>query len=468
MKFAVRDISLILRSYFCRLGWDFNVGKYLPLNDQPDINQELELAEAAFDSGDEAGAAACFERLAEQGSAPAMTWAGYVYLHGKGVAVEKTLALKWFSTAAEAGDAEAMSLIGYMYASGEGVPVDMAMAHQWYLKAAEGGDAYGMLRVARLYFSGEGVAADRATARKWFLKAAETGDAEAMSWMGYIYAFGEGVPVDMAMAHQWYLKAAEGGHAYGMSRVAHLYFWGEGVAADRAAARKWNLRAAEAGDAYGQHSLSYMLDKDGEPEEAERWLRKAAEQGYEPALRSVREKRAYEMFKEKRYGEALPIFREAAGMGSAWSHEMLGYLYWRGYGVEVDRDRAIQRYEAAYDGGRSSVLSAIGRLHLSSGRPETALEWLRKDSPKPISSLYWQYRVLKEHLQLERYSGESGDVLRKAADAGHIFAKRDLTLQMLSGREGFRMRFRGAREWLGLFPRMVRMAVKDVYDERLG
>jgi TPR repeat protein len=368
----------------------------IPPNDQPDIDQEFQLARAAFRSGDEAGAAASFERLAEQGSAPAMTWVGYIYLYGKGVAAEKALALKWFS------------------------------------------------------------------------KAAEAGDAEAMMWIGDIHAFGQGVPVDTAMAHQWYLKAAEGGDADGMSRVAHFYLWGEGVAADKAAARKWYLRAAEAGDACGQHCLASMLDKDGEPEEADRWLRKAAEQGYEPAIQSDRERRANAMFNEKRYGEVLPILREAASEGSAWSREMLGYLYWQGYGVQVDHDQSVQHYEAAYAGGRSSVSNAIGRLHLKLGRPEMALEWFRKDSHKPISSLYWQYRVLKEHPHLERHPGETAEFLRKAADAGHIFAKRDLAFRMLSGREGLRMCFRGGREWVGLLPRIVRMAVKDVYDERLG
>lgn len=80
-----------------------------------------------------------------------MTWVGYIYLYGKGVAAEKALALKWFSKAAEAGDAEAMMWIGDIHAFGQGVPVDTAMAHQWYLKAAEGGDADGMSRVAHFY-----------------------------------------------------------------------------------------------------------------------------------------------------------------------------------------------------------------------------------------------------------------------------------------------------------------------------
>jgi TPR repeat protein len=367
----------------------------IPPNDQPDIDQELELARAAFHSGDEASAAAWLERLAEQGSAPAMTWAGYVYLYGKGVAVEKALALKWFS------------------------------------------------------------------------KAAEAGDAEAMSWIGHIYASGDGVPADMAMAHQWYLKAAEGGDAYGMSRVAHLYCSGEGVAVDMAAARQWYLKAAEAGDAYGQHCLASMLDKDGEPEEAERWLQKAAEQGYEPSLRSVREQRAYEMFKEKRYGEALPILSEAARAGSAWAHEMLGIMCWNACGVSEDREQSLRHYQSAYDGGRTSLAPSIVAMHLKLGHPEAALEWASKGAVPPISSLYWQYRVLREHPHLQRHARESVEFLRKAADAGHMFAKRDIAVGMIKGSEGLGGRFLGALAWAGFFPNVVRIAAKDLEDERL-
>src|ERR1700752_2912099 len=95
-------------------------------------NNDLNAAKALFRSGDEAGALPLFNELAETGSAPAMTWVGYIYLYGKGVAVDTVAAFEWFSKAVEAGDAEAMMWIGYIHHYGHGVPVDFSLAREWY------------------------------------------------------------------------------------------------------------------------------------------------------------------------------------------------------------------------------------------------------------------------------------------------------------------------------------------------
>ena len=358
-------------------------------------NGELDSVKALFRSGDEAGAFPLFEKLAERGSAPAMTWVGYLYLEGKGAAVDTDAALRWFAKAVEAGDAEAMCWIGYMHYSGSGVAKDMAAARQWYLKAAEAGDS------------------------------------DAMSRLGQMYSFGNGVGIDMAAARHWYSKAAQSGHAE------------------------------------GQHRLASVLDQAGEREEAERWVRKAADQGYEPSVDWVRDRTTHQMLKEKRYEHALPVLEKAANAGSAWAHEWLGSMHWSGHGVVKDLDRSLQHYEAAYDGGRHSVATIIGRLHFVAGRPDAALEWLRRNSLRPSSSLYWQYRVVDAHPHLQRRPGESDELLRKAAEAGHVFAKRDMALRMIKGRKSLGTRLQGLRGLLGGFPHALRVIKNDENDERL-
>lgn len=49
---------------------------------------DLDFAVARYRSGDEVGAVPLFQKLADAGSAPAMTWVGYVYLEGRGVPVD--------------------------------------------------------------------------------------------------------------------------------------------------------------------------------------------------------------------------------------------------------------------------------------------------------------------------------------------------------------------------------------------
>jgi TPR repeat protein len=252
-----------------------------------------------------------------------------------------------------------------------------------------------------------------------------------------------------------------------MARLGYMYSFGCGVAADKAAARLWYSRAAAAGDDNGQHCFAAVLSEAGEHEEAERWLRKAAEQGYEPSINSLREQTTQRMLKKEHFHQALPLLKYAANAGSAWAHEWLGYMHARGKGVRKDREQAILHYEGAHEGGRRSAAFNAGRGHFSLGRPEAAIDWLRKDSYYPISSLYWRYRVLKEHPRLEQYPGEGLELLRKAADAGHVFAKRDIAGRMIKGQKEFGTRLQGLRLWLHTIRHGYRVIMDDVDDERL-
>lgn len=307
--------------------------------DPGDLDRELDAAKAIFRSGDESGAVPLFKKLAEAGSAAAMTWVGYVYLKARGVAVDTATAHEWFLKAAEAGDAEAMDWLGHIHFYGDGVEVDFDLARDWYLKGALAGDADAMCRFGQMYFYGTGVEIDKAMAFQWYLKAAQAGDGNAMSHLGSMYFIGDDIPVDLDAARLWYSKSAE------------------------------------AGDAYGQHCYASLLDKAGKRDEAIGWLRKASEQGYDPSTKALGEQTAYQFLQEKRYAEAALLLKES---GSAWAHEWLGYLYSRGYGISKDLDIAITHYEMAYSGGNHAVAIRLGHTNHEKGRPEEAIDCYAK------------------------------------------------------------------------------------------
>ncbi|WP_136625509.1 tetratricopeptide repeat protein [Mesorhizobium norvegicum] len=358
-------------------------------------DQELDAAKAIYRSGDEAGAVPLFKKLAEAGSAPAMTWVGYVYLEGRGVAEDSVAALDWFLKAAEAGDGEAMGWIGH------------------------------------IYFGGNGVDVDKATAYRWYVKASDAGDASAMSWRGYMLSQGIGVPVDLDAARLWFSKSAE------------------------------------LGDADGQHNYGSVLATAGEREEADRWLQKAAAQGHKASTKWQRQHDAHNLLGAKRYAEGLPVLEKLAEDGDAWAHEWLGYIYLWGRGVAKNFDEAVQHYEAAYEGGQHAVANLAGIANFRAGRPEVALKWLRTETSKPISSLYWQFRVLDANPRLEDHAGERNELLLKAAKAGHLYAQRALAMRMIKGQGNFGTRLQGLRMFCGIFPQVVRIVDNDPYDERL-
>ncbi len=64
-----------------------------------------------------------------------------MYFLGRGVAKDKSEAVRWFRKAADQGNARGQYLLGVSYANGEGAAKDEGEAVKWYRKAAEQGHA---------------------------------------------------------------------------------------------------------------------------------------------------------------------------------------------------------------------------------------------------------------------------------------------------------------------------------------
>ena len=139
-------------------------------------------------------------------AAPA--WAGIaegVTAYNRG---DYATALREFRPLANQGTAVAQTFLGFMYAKGQGVPQDDAEAAKWFRKTAEQGDAVAQYLLGFLYAEGPGVPQDFAEAAKWLRKAAMQGYAFAQGDLGFMYEKGRGVPQDYVQAHMWYNLAA--------------------------------------------------------------------------------------------------------------------------------------------------------------------------------------------------------------------------------------------------------------------
>lgn len=163
----------------------------------------------------------------------------------------------------------------------------------------------------------------------------------------------------------------------------------------------------------------------------------------------------------------MPILEKLGEDGSAWAHQWLGYIYLYGRGGTKNFGLAAKHYEAAYEGGRHELAVPAGIANFRASRPEAALEWFRKDAKAPISSFYWQYRVLASRPELERHSGEAEELLVKAADAGHVYARRAVALKMIKGNRKFGTRLEGLRMFGRVFSHALRIHENDPNDESL-
>lgn len=84
-------------------------------------------------------------------------------------------AMIWYTKAAEQYSAHAQCFLGFMYYCGEGVTKDLQQAIYWYTKAAEQGYAYAQYTLGFMYYCGEGVTKDLQQALYWYTQAVEQG-----------------------------------------------------------------------------------------------------------------------------------------------------------------------------------------------------------------------------------------------------------------------------------------------------
>ena len=115
---------------------------------------------------------------------------------------------------------------------------------------------------------------------------------------------------------------------------------------------KWYRKAAEQGHVRAQFYLGLICERGIGAErlgrdraEAEKWIKKAAEHGYGPAMCGMVYYcmgNAVTMPKDER--KALGLYLRAAEAGSEEACFRLGLIYEHGLGVEPDQEKALEWY----------------------------------------------------------------------------------------------------------------------------
>lgn len=117
-----------------------------------DEDAQLKAAEGLWRSHKSEQALPTVEAMAQQGHPRAMVLLGLMHWEGRGgMPKNPTLALQWLQKAAQQGSALAAVWLGYIYEKG---PQDMrqpSLAENWYRKAARAGDSTGLYSLGKLY-----------------------------------------------------------------------------------------------------------------------------------------------------------------------------------------------------------------------------------------------------------------------------------------------------------------------------
>jgi len=124
--------------------WNAGIDLFERLTSEGNLAGQFALASALFDGnlGLKADPQRTFDllrRVAESGWPRAQYALGNLYFYGKGVAKDKTEAVKWLQKAADQADANAQGFLAEIYLHGDGAPQDLVEAYKWRLLAWRSG-----------------------------------------------------------------------------------------------------------------------------------------------------------------------------------------------------------------------------------------------------------------------------------------------------------------------------------------
>jgi TPR repeat protein len=239
---------------------------------------------------------------AQQGEATAQCWLGACCAEGRGVPVDKTMAVRWYEAAAAQGHARAQCNLGACYSEGIGVTRDIMQAVKWWEAASAGpqGEPAAQYRLGMLYATGIEVDAgnsapattihvDDDVAFRYFCAAAGQGFVAAHSWLGECYAAGRGCEQSDENAYSCFAAGAVEGDADAQYAVGIRLLAGKGVEVDKQAGAQWLEMAARAGHVRSQARFgwSWVNGETGagpDIDTAKSWWSLAAAQGESVAL----------------------------------------------------------------------------------------------------------------------------------------------------------------------------------------
>lgn len=280
--------------------------------------------------------------------------------------------------------------------------------YNWMLKAADQGHprALDIMEVYKDQFD-------------WHWEAANNGSGVAQYYLGLAYEFGakEIQGTDTALAYSWYMKSAQNDCTMAQVKVGIYLYYG-------------------------------FLDQERDPEEAFRWLKKAAGKGCKEAY--FRLGFIYLDGAMTDYAKALECFQKSGNKPG--ENYCLGMCYELGVnGYKQDYDQAVNLYaEGGYEGmmrlgsyvygekkeaaiallekaaekGNIIAFARLGDIYYNDENYDKAVPWLQKAAEQQdlnaMTQLgicyYWGLGIKKDTLKAINY-------LQKAADEGNAWAQ---------------------------------------------
>ncbi len=392
---------------------------------------------------------------------------------GEGTVPSSSEGLRLLKELGNKGRLDAQEALGNYYRFGRYFPSDQDQALYWLKKAEAQGSAVAGYMLARMYIQGDGVVQNYTESARYLERAAENGFVAAKRELASLWMDGQGVSQDKGRAVQLYAEAAQAGDLESQYQMGYICEYGDGVQRDLEKAKQWYEMAAQRGHAVAQNNLS-LLVKDLST--AIYWQEQAVGQTNDPVIRTNLAlsyfKRGYKQGNQEDFARVrgLCIKLESEGNGCDKTKEMLGDIFYEGFGVPKDGETAKYWYsqmgtwsdetsfrlgelliqssdyaeqyhgkaylEHAASSGHIKALFTLGVYLRSSGQQEErnqGMRYLKLAAQKGYTEAQYLMGKIYEGYANESFGGKSSnytdlakDMYQKAASKGHRMAKQKI------------------------------------------
>jgi len=165
---------------------------------------------------------------------------------------------------------------------------------------------------------------------------------------------------------------------------------------------------------------------------------------------------------------ALVELKALAARGSVVSMLYIADAYRKGRGTAVEIYEAKDWYTRAMQSGSVTGCYELGRIYYEQRNYSKAEEAFRQgESKNHAPSIHMLGLMHLKGIGVEKNRDKARELFEKASSLGHVFAKRNLAILLMTGRYGASQFVRGLTLFVTGIKHLLAVVVSDRYDERL-
>lgn len=178
--------------------------------------------------------------------------------------------------------------------------------------------------------------------------------------------------------------------------------------------------------------------------------------------------KAFAFYEAGKHKEALDQYRALAERGSVDAQVFVGSMYQRGLGAAANREEARRWYKRAAETKSAEAIFYLGKLDFADKQYADALHHFGEAAKQNYSpAIYRLGRMYELGKGIAVDEQKAYEHFERAAQLGHLYARRAVAGRMIRGRYGITKIPQGLYRLFKTLWDAAKVANKDEHDERL-